>query len=231
MHRDQTIDVDALSEDSASHVSRASPPAEDAQTTTRFATVIDLTNSSPAREIGPSDEIVRAMKNIHGIRQLDFDHDEIQELVIKILNRLECIPLVPSLPPRTQDHWSDIVQLAKLHHVDNEWLQERMMRWIFHILQVSSVPLEHLAVTIRATRNLLNVVEPVFRTKVYEEIEVRFLIWWTNVVQPGTSREHYNRAWCLLGELVDLHEIAPKDADKIEMHWKEIYRCHPVDDN
>ncbi|KZS88418.1 hypothetical protein SISNIDRAFT_459898 [Sistotremastrum niveocremeum HHB9708] len=203
-----------------------SAPVRAAERIASPPSVIDLCSSSPEPfdPADPTEELSEAMTNVRSIQKLTIDNRDKEEFASKILNKLSCIPPTPVLPPLTESDWSDVVQLAKIHHVDEAWFRNRMKQWISHLLKISVVPLKHLAVTVRATQKLVQALKPHFGSKFDHEIKGRILMWWINVIQPGASRRTYNEAWCLLGELSDLHDLTCEDADKIEVYWKEVYR-------
>lgn len=226
------MDIDASPGSGLSFVSNEfCTPSIDVQAVVTVPTRIDLTNAFTVEDTDPLEEISRTTNKIFEIMELNLDPDEILQMVTNMLDKLKCIPLYPVFPPPTQDYWSNVIQLADDHDIDEDWLHQRMKNWISYIAQVPVVPLEKLAVTIRATRSLLVVVDPQLRTERGPELEARIIIWWTNLVQLGASREKYNEAWCLLGEFVDSQEIAAEHADKVEMHWKEVFRLRPLDDD
>ncbi|KZS88419.1 hypothetical protein SISNIDRAFT_552663 [Sistotremastrum niveocremeum HHB9708] len=183
--------------------------------------VIDLTTQPT-----PSQQISYAMIAIRAIRDPNVNIDLVgkERMVWTILDGLECIPSTPTFPPATENAWSDIVELASSHILDSDWLPDRLMRWFCHILEICTVSIEDIVVTIRAVRKLLHVTNVPLKQKVIDEVERLIIQWWVNLVPSGTSRSVYNRAWCLLGELSDLREVTFQDEDTIQLCWKKAFR-------
>lgn len=211
------------SPNTTSFVGTVGSSAQPAQTSEPNQPLIGLRKrlgQTPAQQIG------KAMAAVLAIRDpsVNIDFAGKQEMVWKILDSLDCIPPIPTFPPATENAWSDIAELAASHHVDSGWLLDRMARWFSHILEISTVPIEDLVVTIRAVRKLLHVANLPLKQKFVEEAEKLILRWWINLVPTTASRIDYNRAWCLLGELSDLRDINFEDEDTIQLCWKRAFR-------
>ncbi|KZT31875.1 hypothetical protein SISSUDRAFT_1123670 [Sistotremastrum suecicum HHB10207 ss-3] len=212
----------------ASHSSVSAPgnksTAQNSSSTSQKAgSTSSLTSLSDSVLSGSTQEITDVMQNLKVFSTLSFDANDKRELIHKTLNKLTCIPSTPLFPPLTENAWSAIVELAKLHQIDDCWLRDRISGWISHLLKISSVSLDDLPVAIRAVRKLLRAMDTPFRKKYTADVEARMKVWWENVVDSETTEEVYVRA---LEQLIDFgacKEIKLEDMAAVKDHWTDVY--------
>ncbi|KZT34597.1 hypothetical protein SISSUDRAFT_1065200 [Sistotremastrum suecicum HHB10207 ss-3] len=202
--------------------STTTPP--EPQNTDHATPSMDLNDAPVNPDLTPDGELIWAMDNVHAVQGLSIKPQYKREFIEKILDKLKCMPSEPTFPPSAEDSWSAIIQLAQDKQIDKDWLHHRMRQWISHILRISQVPMNHLATTVRATRNLLIILEPDFRSKFQQEIEDTIVNWWMNVIEQGASLATYKNALSLLLDFGESHELPYELMDKIDDRWKQTYR-------